>query len=91
MNLTFFLVGQKTEPPSLFRCSPDQFRCKAEKCIAKQWKCDGEDDCGDYSDETDCRKLHLFHSQCDLSIFVKNNYAIMMTIYFAHDYDDDGD
>ncbi len=35
-------------------CAIGQFVCRNKNCIKKQWKCDGEDDCGDTSDETDC-------------------------------------
>lgn len=34
-------------------CSWNQFACSANKCISKQWTCDGEDDCGDGWDESD--------------------------------------
>lgn len=34
-------------------CSWNQFACSANKCISKQWTCDGEDDCGDGLDESD--------------------------------------
>lgn len=34
-------------------CLWNQFACSKNKCIAKQWLCDGEDDCGDGVDESD--------------------------------------
>jgi len=33
-------------------CADDQFVCPADnKCISNTWLCDGDDDCGDASDE----------------------------------------
>lgn len=46
--------GIKTE------CETDQRHVMCPRtfeCIAKEWLCDGDDDCGDYSDETRCGKL----------------------------------
>ena len=34
-------------------CEDNQFRCKNGRCIPNTWKCDGENDCGDSSDEGD--------------------------------------
>ncbi|KAG8434631.1 hypothetical protein GDO86_012842 [Hymenochirus boettgeri] len=35
-------------------CDPLSFMCQNGVCISLVWKCDGMDDCGDYSDEANC-------------------------------------
>ncbi|GFS01589.1 low-density lipoprotein receptor [Elysia marginata] len=35
-------------------CAGDRFTCHNGKCTPKSYQCDGEDDCGDSSDEMDC-------------------------------------
>lgn len=34
---------------------PNQFQCKNQQCIKKELQCDGWSDCGDYSDEINCK------------------------------------
>ena len=39
-------------------CHKDlEFMCRNGECIAAAWHCDGDEDCGDSSDEIDCGKL----------------------------------
>ena len=35
-------------------CNFDEFECDNRMCIPASYKCDGDNDCGDGSDERDC-------------------------------------
>ncbi|XP_060923649.1 low-density lipoprotein receptor-related protein 3 [Limanda limanda] len=35
-------------------CQPDEFLCGNGKCLPHSWKCNGQDECGDASDERSC-------------------------------------
>lgn len=35
-------------------CAEQEFRCTAGRCILYLHRCDGHDDCGDFSDERGC-------------------------------------
>ncbi|MEQ2264822.1 Low-density lipoprotein receptor- protein 1B, partial [Xenotaenia resolanae] len=41
--------------PSVIECSGDEFHCVEDgTCIPERWRCDGDKDCEDGSDEKDC-------------------------------------
>lgn len=48
-------------------CSANQFTCNNDVCIPLFWQCDGENDCGDRSDEINCRsqKTCFPNFKCD--------------------------
>ena len=48
-------------------CGPGEFQCTTGRCIPGSFKCDAENDCGDFSDETGCVNVTCTLSQfrCD--------------------------
>lgn len=44
-----FAANPSYIPPP--QCQPGEFACKNNRCIQERWKCDGDNDCLDNSDE----------------------------------------
>ncbi|XP_075695287.1 sortilin-related receptor [Rhinoderma darwinii] len=47
-------AGCSRDPEFKQDCDSQSFSCQNGVCISLVWKCDGMDDCGDYSDEANC-------------------------------------
>ncbi|KAE8753091.1 low-density lipoprotein receptor, partial [Frankliniella occidentalis] len=58
-----FFVGDA----DVVQCDASEFKCKYPVCVLKEYQCDGDNDCGDWSDEEDCpRRTACVHGdfQC---------------------------
>jgi len=54
-EILLFIEGAKA------KCEESQFQCSNGRCIPLLWKCDGDEDCSDGSDESACGK---YSSSC---------------------------
>ena len=50
--MVFHIVGSV---PSQEDCLEGQFTCGNGKCILDDWMCNSVSECGDHSDENDCK------------------------------------
>lgn len=64
-------------------CLPNQYRCSNGRCISSIWKCDSDNDCGDMSDEQECRKYSAapHFKSC---FYVKNfKHSVVLVCVFS--------
>lgn len=62
------------------QCEANQFRCRDGLCIAASWKCDGDKDCSDYTDELNCTGKSVDKQGKDAWSFIWNIPGIMELI-----------
>ncbi|KAG0433549.1 hypothetical protein HPB47_019805, partial [Ixodes persulcatus] len=55
-------------------CPEGSFLCSNGRCLNKKWMCDGQDDCGDESDEMNCPQSCHFYMQSSGDSIQSPNY-----------------
>uniref|UniRef100_A0A3Q2C7L2 EGF-like domain-containing protein n=1 Tax=Cyprinodon variegatus TaxID=28743 RepID=A0A3Q2C7L2_CYPVA len=86
--LSCFSVNPSYAPPP--QCQPGEFACKNNRCIQERWKCDGDNDCLDNSDETPDLCLGAVTHTCPADKFkCKNNRCIPLLMFAVCSPDND--
>jgi len=70
LSYILFIIGYQYKPicclPEPPTCDKDHFQCMSQDCIPAFWKCDGQEDCEDGSDENGCPvAAHADQGECD--------------------------
>ena len=72
------------------RCFVGMFPCKHNQfCVYQSWRCDGENDCGDLSDEFNCGKWNLsipfslYFLSSNIHIIYVRNYPAECFVRFS--------
>ncbi|KAH9490225.1 hypothetical protein Btru_036094 [Bulinus truncatus] len=55
-------------------CANDSFRCSNNICLSSRYACNGQEDCLDGLDETNCPTLCRYLYQSDTGTFISNGY-----------------
>uniref|UniRef100_A0A914DFL6 Uncharacterized protein n=1 Tax=Acrobeloides nanus TaxID=290746 RepID=A0A914DFL6_9BILA len=85
--LVFIEAGVNPKPnnpsPIQQACPNNMFKCKSGRCIPQSWKCDGDSDCDDGSDEDECSKhesrCNPQEYECKGSTVGQNGYIFHLT------------
>uniref|UniRef100_A0ABI7ZXI1 Sortilin-related receptor n=1 Tax=Felis catus TaxID=9685 RepID=A0ABI7ZXI1_FELCA len=74
-------AGCSQDPEFHKVCDEFSFQCQNGVCVSLIWKCDGMDDCGDYSDEANCENpteapncSRYFEFQCENGHCIPNRW-----------------
>lgn len=62
-------------------CEPNEFRCKNGRCALKLWRCDGDNDCEDNSDESDCRKSFMNKCYGNWTVWTIHDIDVLVSKY----------
>ena len=56
-----FPESNRNQFSSTNSCPAEQFQCQPDECIYNQYVCDGENDCSNGQDESNCLKYTSFY------------------------------
>lgn len=79
LNDTLLQSGHALLPGNV-TCALNEFTCTSGRCVSRNFVCNGEDDCGDGSDEVDCAP-----SSCGPSEFQCGNSSCIPASWVCDD------